>query len=264
MKLLVSGPMNSRAREEFNTMSSPRVVGYNDAPVDVLYHLTESSSNAKTGPIPVSTSSWSTCPDSCPLKSNGCYVIGPVFFHWREVSNGRRGTTLDVFADAIRKLPRGQLWRHNQAGDLPGENQAIDAAALGKLVAANVGRRGYTYTHKPVLDSQGGAAAANREAIAAANRAGFTINLSANGLKHADKLAALGIAPVTTLCPDEVPENRLTPDGRKVVICPAQTRENVTCASCGLCQKANRTCIVGFLPHGSQKKKALEVARLNS
>lgn len=245
-------------------MKSPRIVGYNDKPAEMLYHLTESSSNGKTGPIPVSTSSWDTCPDSCPLKGHGCYVVGPIFFHWREVSENRRGIPLYAFCDAIKKLPRGQLWRHNQAGDLPGENQAIDTEKLSKLVAANAGRRGYTYTHKPVLDSQDGPVAANREAIAAANRAGFTINLSANGLAHADKLAELNIGPVTTLCPDENPANRFTPEGRKVVICPAQTREGVNCATCGLCQKANRSCIVGFLPHGSQKKKALEIARANS
>ena len=34
-----------------------------------LYHLTLSSRNSKTGPIPVSTSSYSTCPGCMPVEA---------------------------------------------------------------------------------------------------------------------------------------------------------------------------------------------------
>lgn len=165
--------------------------------------------------------------------------------------------------DQIRKLPRGQLWRHNQAGDLPGDNEEILPQFLEDLVNANQGRRGFTYTHKPVLDGQEGPIESNRGAIERANKNGFTINLSANGLNHADKLASLGIGPVCTILPDKNPVNRVTPQGRRVVICPAQTREGTTCATCGLCQRADRSVIVGFLPHGAQEKRALAIAKAN-
>ena len=227
------------------------------------FHLTRSSSNEKTGPIPVSTSPASTCPDSCPLKGNGCMVIGPFKWHWDKVSRGERGSPWESFLDELRTLPKGQLWRHNQAGDLPGNNEEISSEFLKDLVRANQGRRGFTYTHKPVLREQAGPVERNRAAIKEANAQGFTINLSANGLNHADKLAALNIGPVCTILPDQNPVNRTTPQGRKVVICPAQTRENTTCASCGLCQRADRSVIVGFMPHGSQQKKALAIARAN-
>jgi hypothetical protein len=241
--------------------SSAKILGWNDA--KPLFHLTRSSSNEKTGPIPVSTSPASTCPDSCPLKGNGCMVIGPFKWHWDKVSRGERGGAWEVFLDELRTLPRGQLWRHNQAGDLPGDNEEILPEFLKDLVNANQGRKGFTYTHKPVLSEQAGPVESNRAAIKEANAQGFTINLSANGLNHADKLAALGIGPVCTILPDQNPVNRVTPQGRKVVICPAQTRDNTTCASCGLCQRADRSVIVGFMPHGSQQKKALEIARAN-
>jgi hypothetical protein len=130
-------------------------------------------------------------------------------------------------------------------------------------VNANQGRKGFTYTHKPVLDSQSGPIEENRKAIASANAQGLTINLSANGLNHADKLAGLGIGPVTTLLPYEDKRNTTTPHGRKVVVCPAQTREGTTCSTCGLCQRAERSVIIGFLPHGAQKQKALAIARAN-
>ena len=238
-----------------------KILGWNDA--KPTFHLTRSSSNDKTGPIPVSTSPASTCPDSCPLKGNGCMVIGPFKWHWDKVSRGERGSAWEVFLDELRTLPRGQLWRHNQAGDLPGDNEQILPEFLKDLVKANQGRKGFTYTHKPVLSEQAGPVESNRAAIKEANAQGFTINLSANGLNHADKLAALGIGPVCTILPDQNPVNRTTPQGRKVVICPAQTRKNTTCASCGLCQRADRSVIVGFMPHGSQQKKALAIARAN-
>ena len=238
-----------------------KIIGLNDA--KPTFHLTRSSDNMKTGPIPVSTSPQFTCPDSCPLKGNGCMVIGPLKWHWDKVSRGERGNAWEVFLGELRSLPRGQLWRHNQAGDLAGKNQEIALELLKDLVNANQGRKGFTYTHKPVLDDQEGPIESNRAAIKEANAQGFTINLSANGLNHADKLAALGIGPVCTILPDQNPVNRTTPQGRKVVICPAQTRDNTTCATCGLCQRADRSVIVGFMPHGSQQKKALAIARAN-
>ena len=44
---------------------------------------TAKSSNKKTGPMPVSTTSSETCPTTCPFKGNGCYAeSGPLAFLW--------------------------------------------------------------------------------------------------------------------------------------------------------------------------------------
>lgn len=210
--------------------------------------LTPISHNAKTGPIPVSTSSKSTCPDACPFKSGGCYAQGgPLNIHWNKITSGERGTDFAGFLAAVRKINRGQLWRHNQAGDLAGDNNVIDMEALKALVEANRGRKGFTYTHKPMT-------AENMEAVKHANENGFTVNLSANNLRHADELKALDIGPVVVVLPSDQTENTVTPNGHKVVVCPAVLRDNVTCASCGLCQK-QRGAIVGFPAHGIAKKK---------
>lgn len=227
-----------------------------------LSHLSPISSNRKTGPIPVSASGRSTCPDACPLKEKGCY--GESFhlkLHWNKIDRAERGTTFDGLCESIAGLPANQLWRHNQVGDLPGDNNVVSAQLLAKLTKANQGRRGFTYTHKPVLDRQGAHTAGNRKAIAAANAGGFTVNLSANNLRHADELAALKIGPVVVILPDMSGENTSTPEGRKVVVCPAQTKDNVTCASCGLCQRGARSVIVGFIPHGVSKKHVMAVAQ---
>ena len=221
--------------------------------MNTLTHLTLKSANAKTGPIPVSTSSADTCPPSCPFKSQGCYAkSGPLALHWAKITSGNRGMQWADFCATIASLPDAQLWRHNQAGDLPGIGEHVDASALGKLTKANKGRRGYTYTHKHATES-------NREAIRSANANGFTVNLSANTLAHADTLADTQCGPVVVVLPIDQKTNTTTPAGRKVIICPATIRDNVTCASCGLCQR-QRSAIVGFPAHGTGAKRASAVA----
>jgi hypothetical protein len=221
-------------------------------------HLSIVSSNIKTGPIPVSTSPADTCPDSCPLKSL-CYAkFGPLALHWRKITSGKRGMSWDEFLHDVRRFRRGQLWRHNQAGDLVGKNNSIDRVSLMELVAANEGKMGYTYTHYPV--SRHGSCKSTRitrenaNLIQEANKKGFTINLSADTLSQADKLFDLEIAPVVTIVPSVNVKNYKTPAGNRVVICPATIHDNVTCATCGICQWKKREYIVGFPSHGIKKK----------
>ncbi len=223
-----------------------------------LVHLTPASRNVKTGPIPVSTTSAITCPNACPFKTSnggGCYATsGPLAIHWQAVTQGARGDTWAAFLGKIAALPKGQLWRHNQAGDLAGDGDSLDIPALESLVKANRGKRGFTYTHKPLTNQ------AERDAIQSANVNGFTVNLSGNNLSHADSLYDMGIGPVTVVLPASQVENTVTPKGRKIVVCPATIRDNVSCATCGLCQIVKRDCIVGFPSHGTGKKKASAIA----
>lgn len=222
----------------------------------MLVHFSIRSSNVKTGPIPVSTASAETCSDDCPLKGNGCYAgSGPLSWHWRKVTAGLRGVSWSEYCNAIETLDDGQLWRHAQAGDLPGVNHAIDGLMLAQLIAANEGKRGFTYTHKPVLTNK-----RNAMLVRLANAQGFTINLSANNLAQADQLSDLAIGPVVTIVAIDAPEKQTTPAGRTVIVCPAQSRDDITCASCGLCQRQDRTVIVGFRAHGTAKRKAERIA----
>ncbi|NQW81306.1 MAG: hypothetical protein HQ445_09050 [Polaromonas sp.] len=212
--------------------------------------MTRVSTNTKTGPIPVTTISDNSCPVICPLKKKGCYPeYGPLAMHWRAVSAGTRGGTLDELCVKIKALPKRQLWRWAQAGDLPGDGTLIDFAALAQLVEANTGRRGFGYTHyDPFI-------AHNAMAIRYANERGFIINLSANNLAHADQLAALGIAPVATVLPIEWSPER-TPEGRHVAECPANVRDDMMCANCEICAVPMHKSIIGFRAHGSGAKKA--------
>jgi hypothetical protein len=208
-------------------------------------HLTLKSANVKTGPIPVSTTEQASCPDDCTMKKE-CYAkSGPLALHWAAVSNGTRGTDWGQFAATIAALPDGQLWRHNQAGDLPQADGSIDAVKLGQLVAANAGRRGFTYSHHRD--------AASIAWIRHANAWGFTVNLSANNLNDADMLADHAAGPVVVVLPSTQTANTVTPAGRTVVICPATQRDDVSCATCQLCQR-QRAAIVGFPAHGTRKR----------
>lgn len=217
--------------------------------------LVPRSGNKKTGPIPVSITGRETCPDACPLKGAGCYAEGwPLVKAWDRVTEGGgRATDWAGFCVKVAALPAGQLWRHNQAGDLPGKGNRIAPRMLADLVEANRGKRGFTYTHKPPT-------AANLRAIRAANAGGFTCNMSANNVAEADTLARTGAGPVVVLLPADAPARMRTPEGRHVVLCPAQAREGMTCARCKLCAVPTRKAIIGFRAHGAAIRMADRVA----
>lgn len=218
-----------------------------------VFHFNRVSGNSKTGPIPVTTTSSDSCPPTCSFKGNGCYAeSGPLAMHWKAVSNRARGGTLEELCAKVAELPRHQLWRHNQAGDLPVTKPGhINYAALRKLVAANKGRRGFTYTHhKPT--------AHNRKIVAEANANGFTINWSAETLAQADEYAALNSGPVVVTLPADQVKPTTTPAGRHVIVCPASVG-NTDCLNCGICQQRDRQALVGFPAHGSGAKRVQKV-----
>ena len=223
------------------------------------YKFTRVTANSKTGPIPVTVTSSDSCPKVCPLKGAGCYAeLGMVGMQWRKVDKGEHSGSFAAMVDEISRLPKGQLWRHNVAGDLPHNAEVIDAKALQALTKANAKAKakGFTYTHHDTTN------AANRAAIAAANAGGFTVNLSANNLQHADSLAALNIGPVVTIAPEGLPRSYKTPQGRHVITCPATYNDATQCANCEICQKSDRRSIVAFPVHGSRKAKAYKVFQM--
>ncbi len=219
-----------------------------------MFHMTRKSSNKKTGRIPVTTSGKQTCPDTCPLKDSGCYAkYSHLGIHWDKVTAGERGTDWAGLCDAVEQLPAGQLWRHNQAGDLPHRNGLIDHMALGYLIKANKGKRGFTYTHHKPRSH-------NVNLIRYTNDVtDFTINMSADNLDMADEYQRNGL-PTVVILPADAPKVTTTPQRNKVVRCPANPDRGITCESCGLCAKSKRDYIIGFPAHGTGKAKTEAVA----
>ena len=182
---------------------------------------------------------------------------------WRKLSDGlvKSALTFDAFVDAIRLLPDGQLWRHNQAGDLPGDSDHVDAGKLDRLARAAAHTRGWTYTHKPLTKT-------NVRAVKNATAKGFTINASADRTADVDAIMDIGLPTVTVLPSSFAGKVTRTAKGRRIIGCPATYRDDVTCSGCGngrpLCQRADRDYAIGFPAHGASKRKADAVVNAKS
>lgn len=211
------------------------------------------SGNRKLGGIPVSMTDRASCPTTCGLRERGCYAeFHNQRAHWEKVGNTGMGW-ID-FCGQIAALPPGTIWRHNEAGDLPGRGDDLDVVALTSLVAANRGRRGFTFTHQHRQ-------ANHLAAIRAANDQGFVVNLSADSLEQADELAGTGAGPVVVTVESDAAVRLRTPAGRRVVICPNQTSAHLTCRECRLCAVPDRKAIVGFRAHGQYRALVSELVR---
>jgi hypothetical protein len=219
-------------------------------------HITKRSANAKTGRMPVTTTEQSSCPTTCPHINGNCYAKSGFHLrqHWNKVSSQERGGSWSELCEYVSTLKPRQIWRHNQAGDLgytkdANNRELIRLDLLKSLVDANKTSeaRGYTYTHHRLEYLH------NLEAVKYANRNGFTVNASCETLAQVDEVRAEGVPAVVVVDNSkDVPTH--TPDGHKVVVCPAQTRDT-NCVDCGLCAQAKRTCVVAFLAHGNRAKK---------
>jgi hypothetical protein len=217
---------------------------------DLRFHLSRVSSNAKTGPIPVTTNSRVTCPDTCPFKENGCYADNyGLNFHWDAITKGVRGVNWKEHLRNIATLPADQLWRACQAGDLPHKAGKISRTFLRGLIAANRGKRGFTYSHHKL------AVGDNLSLLRMANRQGFTVNVSTESESQADAAVSAGLPAVVVVPGDESRTTWHTSGGNVVLICPAQRSDTKTCADCGLCQARGKRVIIGFLAHGTRSAK---------
>lgn len=235
-----------------------------------LFHVTPKSSNSKTGPIPVTTSSASFCPVSCPFRDSGCYADGgPLAIHWRAVTNKLRGLSWEDFLAWCHGLPTGTLWRHNQAGDLPGNGTKLDAAMCMQLARNARHTRGFTYTHYPVLEGEASDAtvAHNRDVIRRMNETGFTVNVSANSPSHAAKIRAAFeayecgyIVPIATVLPESNFPRHAGKD--RLTVCPAAVddTDTINCQTCQLCQRIDRRAVIGFPAHGARRRAAAKIA----
>ena len=220
----------------------------------MFVHITKKSSNAKTGKMPVTTTESSSCPSTCPHINGNCYAKSGFHLaqHWKKVTSHERGGTWGELTDFVRSLKPNQLWRHNQAGDLPygkfDGQELITLPLLKDLVDANKssGAKGYTYTHH-ILNTH------NSEAIKYANKNGFTVNASCESLTQCDDAIKQGI-PSVCVVDNSKPVPARTPAGTRVLVCPAQTSDT-NCKDCGICAQSNRKCVVAFLAHGNRANK---------
>lgn len=223
----------------------------------VFFRAVTHSHNAKTGDIAQTYTSANTCAANCPLKSV-CYAKQ---YHTQLTWNQCREDNphaLDIYGLKAwaHSLPEGSMIRHNVAGDLCHEDtDLISFGLMFALIDAYKGRMAYTYTHADKYDTE------NQEAIRCANAHGFTVNVSCETVDEVDYVRAKGLPAVLTVAEAPAKDAR-TPNGHKLVQCPAQTHKGVTCKTCKLCARADRDCVPVFVVHGNKKKEAARIIRI--
>ena len=221
------------------------------------FHFTARSSNAKTGPIAVTTTSSDSCPKTCPFNNGGgCYAAsGPLKLHWAAVDRGDRGGSwLEMsYQVAQAKLPAGSLVRINQAGDLPHIDGQINYDVTRELARMFTDHklRPFTYTHH--LQNQ-----FNLDVVGWCNKAGFTVNLSCETEAQASKRHRQGFPSVCVVRSDDQRRSWQDEHGVRFQTCPAQLKDGITCQTCQLCTRADRACVVAFRAHGTGKRRINE------
>ena len=216
------------------------------------FHLSRKSSNRKTGPIAVTTTSKNSCSLNCGMREF-CYAMnGHLGMHWNAVSNGSRSSEWRDHLNDLASLPFGSPIRFNQAGDLVASASGrLSRAFMNGLMAVVKARRlqAWSYTHHDYLIGE------NARLLRRANRAGLRINVSTETEESADRAIASGLPAVLAVSSEESRTVWRTPERNLVKVCPAQLRDT-DCSQCMLCHKRGSKVIIAFLAHGARKSRA--------
>lgn len=218
--------------------------------------VTAKSGNRKTGPITTTSRSQDSCPNACPFMGNGCYAeYGPgggVFGLTRRYGTEEERAEVLTVADVAKA---DGLVRWNVSGDvMNADGETLDTDYLGwirEVAEARPDVSHILYTH--------GWRAGDADAFP------FPVNASCETEAETEEASARGYLPVLTVGTEEdVPTDR-NADGRNYVVCPAITREDVTCDTCRMCARGDTGTrprpVVVFLAHGAGKRKATNAAR---
>lgn len=212
------------------------------------------SRNGKTGNVPQGYVGETI--DKAKKSCDGCPLVDDCY-HWKgssqlghaSVSRGyKKNPARYTLENALKKSVRSARYARGAVGGDPSVFTREKVQGQHKFIKAS-GLRGYIlYTH--FAESKG----AHLKGLAMA---------SCDSLEQADRLMAEGwrVAYVTPdyrepgsarhkALPEWDGEEIITPDGRKGVICPAQTKRGVDCNSCGLCDATRDVApMIVFLKH---------------
>ena len=210
-----------------------------------MYLSRDLSQNSKTGRVLTSTLPVSTCPSSCPLKDQGCYALsgGPVTLHVMRLAQKSHGLTSDeiLWAESEEIIFRaGEIYgvpiRLHVAGDVTTDEQALMLSDAAGYWLNHCGGPIWTYTH-------------SWRDVAPKSWGKISCLASCETISQALQARDRGYRPSLIIGSAEE-----CPPGFK--ICPAQTREGVTCVNCRLCWRGSRP--IAFLAHGARKKRVIE------
>jgi hypothetical protein len=210
--------------------------------------VVKSSRNGKTGPgCAVTYRTAGSCPPSCPLRGSGCYAAGRIFGLPARLGVEDDGSSYAAVR-SLAALPADSIVRANVCGDVLRDDGTPDRAYLSALshVAASVPV--FTYTHA-------------WRSLTPQDAPGVTVNASCESITDLVAAAAAGWPTVVSDTGEGDSLIGSTVAGRRIVQCPAQTRSDITCASCRLCARPNRAATVAFVVHGSGRRLATRSIR---
>lgn len=216
-----------------------------------LAFAVEVSLNSKIGPVSTTYAAQQSCDQSCPHYGNGCYAeSGMVAIHTRKLNKAFDSQTPEDIAkeesNAIRGLSGNLDLRVHTVGDCKTPESARIVSDAMRHHRKKRGRGAWTYTHAwrnvPVENWQGESVLASTETVS-------------------DAKEAMQAGYPTAIVVEEFDSPKpYFKDGIKILPCPAQTQDK-QCVNCRACMHGDsllRTkTVIGFVPHGSQKKKVI-------
>lgn len=226
--------------------------------------LVRSSKNEKLGPVSATYAPIAqTCPTTCPFRGAGCYAeMGNVGTQMRRIERtvtlGMNGDTVailegDEIADQASHVPPGRALRLHVSGDAITDFRAQQMARGASAWRGPV----WSYTH------------AWREVK---RESWGTVSVLASCETPGEAEEALEDGWAAAIVVDTHPSDgkawyRSSDTGRdeplRIIPCPAQTRDDITCADCRLCWDDKRLrethSVIAFAAHGSGRKRALKV-----
>lgn len=219
-----------------------------------LTFLVEKSNNSKTGNIAVTyTTIKGTCSDDCPLKDKLCYAqTGMVGVNLARLDKAFNGESPEEIAKqeiqtlvAARDDQKRRPLRLHVAGDTRTRKAARIISKAAAIWANKNGGVVYTYTHswRNIPRSLFG-----------------KVSVLASVEKPAEIKQAKDQGYAAAIVVEKFESTKAYYMGEhKIVPCPAQTRDSVTCASCKLCFNADKLNKIGvtiaFEAHGARKKR---------
>ena len=210
----------------------------------------EISDNSKTGRVSATYVSQQSCPDSCPLRGNGCYAEHDFVQFTTNRLNAVGTVTVDTLAEeeaaAIRTLSGRRALRLHVVGDCKTNKAAKTVSAAAADHTTKHGKPVWSYTH------------AWRE-VSPKSWAGVSILASCETTTDVKKAHRKGYAAAIVVTKHDQPKAYVR-DGVRILPCPQQTQKSANCESCQLCWKSDfllkSKTVIAFETHGGGEKKA--------
>lgn len=209
----------------------------------VLWNAT--TRNRKTGNVPTAwigptlAEARASCA-GCPALDAGCYAhSGTPRIGLASIAR-TPGKDRSLRAALRDRVASARMVRYTALGDGGRVPRAVADDIVATVRAAGLQLVGYTHhwREEQVADSWRG-----------------RLMASADTLAEADEAARDGWRVAVVLPKGST--GATTPDGRKVVVCPAiKTHGAVTCNQCRLCDGSARGPVIGFPAHGNQTEAA--------